>query len=146
MAHARQQIRDAVVTALKTISGYSTKVHSGRVYALPKDDVARIAVYSKSEEVDSYNMGASHSQTRSLEINIEAYKKANMDLDDALDDVCALIENKMAEDPTFSGIAMESEYQGTQIELSEGETSLGVAILTYNFTYEVDITDVETAL
>jgi len=49
MSHARQQVRDAVVTAVTGLTTTSTRVYASRVY--PHDSLPSLAVYTLEEEI-----------------------------------------------------------------------------------------------
>lgn len=147
MSHARQQVRDAVVTALGGLTTTGTRVYSGRVHPLHRTRLPALLVYSLEESVaeDSAVMGLD--QLRTLVVAVEAITEANADLDDSIDTICAEVETAIHADVTLGGVTKWIEYTGVEIELEEGlQKPIGSARMTFRAEYRVDATDPETLI
>lgn len=144
MKHARQKIREAVVTAL---SGLAPTIYRSRVY--PMVTLPVISVYANSELSESENelIGAPRRYTRRLVLNIEVAAEATSDFDDLADDYAAQIEAAMASDVTINGAATDSVLTGTSITMdSAGDTPIAKASLVYDVWYRTTGADAETPL
>jgi len=143
VAHARTQIRAAVVAALAT-TGYP--VVPGRAYpdagALPA-----LTVYTDGEAIEPPQdevMGDT-AQFRTLALDVEGRAQdVDSTLDDALDAVCLAVERAMAADVTFGGIVEWSSLRATAYERT-GDTDrpTGVATMRFDFDYRADSADPE---
>ena len=141
MSHIRQQIREAVVTRLKTITVFSHRVYPYRTapHTLLPDAVVKI-----EEDVVIEEYTTDHKYMRAFTVAIETRKKASSDIDDEMDDLCVLIEEKMMTDPTFGGLLKKLDLAVTKIEMSaEGDQPVGLATLEYEAWYRMLRTDAE---
>ena len=137
--HVRQQLREAVVTKLKTISVFGNRVYPFRtrkVITLPD-----VVVFIPEETVipDETTWGvtpAANVETREATLAIAVRQKENDTLDDTLDGYCLLIEAAMMVDESFGGILKNLRLENTEITLSgEGEKPIGMVVLTYKAMY-----------
>lgn len=107
--HPRQEIREALVAALKgtadprpTAAGervFETRYVPWRTQQLPA-----ISVYATSEPTrETSRSTAPLEYTRDLNMTVEAVLSANADADDALDAICLQIERAVHRDPTLGG-------------------------------------------
>lgn len=136
--HARRQIREAVVTRLKTaVTAFSNRVYPYRVrphitlpdcIAFTPEDMLAGTVFGASGPVD----------TREVTIAIAVRAKVTDDLDDTLDGYCSSIEKAMLTDDTFGGLLRGLTPEKTEITVSaETEKEVGLAVLTYKGRYRV---------
>lgn len=147
MSHGRQQVRDAVVTAVTSLTTTGSKVYSGRVFPLSRLRLPALFVYSLEEEVVDEQSVMGLEQLRRLTIAVEALTEANASLDDALDDICSEVEVAIHADTTLGGVAKWIEYSGVEITLDDGgQKAVGSAQMTFLADYRVDATDPETII
>lgn len=145
MAHARTQIRDAVVTAVTGLTTTTTNVYSGRVY--PFDTLPCLAVYANEEAIDEEGgvMGAVDS--RALTITIEGRARVATSVDDTLDTISKEIETAIGTDSTLGGLVECARLQATSLTLDgEAEQETGLIQLIYLIYYRVSLTDPETII
>jgi len=88
MAHVRQQIREAVATAITGLAS-AASVHQSRVYDLEAGDLPAFKVYTLSEGSERDSLSYPRGTRRQLQVVVEAAAKAAADLDDTLDTLCA---------------------------------------------------------
>jgi hypothetical protein len=146
MAHVRQQIRDRIVSVLKSnVSLVKRRVFSSRVYALTEKDLPAITVYTGSEVSSRLNMGL-NDLNRSLTLDVDIYVRATSAFDNDVDAIAVQIEEAIAGDFTVNGLAKEAVLTGTEIQFSgDAEQPVGVAKLTYSVRYVTALNDVEAA-
>lgn len=147
MTHVRTQIRAEVVSRLAGLPGLSGRVQASRVYAAQKSPF--IIVYTPVEEAQQDTMDRLDAHSlRQLTVRVEIYSKAgSADFEQEIDDLCALIEPALKNDPAYFPMAQTWEYSGGDISYSgDGERGGGVASLEYIFTYRVRVDDPETGV
>jgi hypothetical protein len=146
MAHVRQQIRDRIVSVLKSnVSLVKRRVFSSRVYALTEKDLPAITVYAGSEASALQTIGVKTS-ARVVSIEVDLYVRATNNFDNDVDAIAVQIEEAIANDFTVNGLAKSAVLSGTDINFSgEAEQPVGSAKLTFDVRYDTAINDVETA-
>ncbi len=146
MAHVRQQIRDRIVSVLKSnVSLVKRRVFSSRVYALTEKDLPAITVYTGSEVSSRLNMGL-NDLNRGLTLDVDIYVRTTSAFDNDVDAIAVQIEEAIAGDFTVDGLAKEAVLTGTEIQFSgDAEQPIGVAKLTYSVRYVTALNDVEAA-
>ncbi len=100
MTHARQQIREAVATALTGLTTTGSKVYQSRM--LPQGDAGLpcLLITTASEEIDGTVQAH---QLRDLTIVVRGYARAVANLDDTLDVICAEVETALQTAGTLGG-------------------------------------------
>lgn len=145
MAHARQQIRDAIVTALTGIAGVAL-IEASRVRTLAPAQLPAIIVRTPSE--DSERDDKDGDQQRLLTAEISVFERDGETTDDALDELCVAIETRMYADATLGGLAFDLTLTATEFRFTgeEAERSGGWAVLTFAIVYHTAKGAPETAL
>lgn len=144
MAHARQQIRDQLVTTLTGLTTTGANVNNSRVYdhaILPC-----LSVYTLSEEVgdEVYNK-----QMRELSVMVEVRAQATENLENTLDTISAEVESAIFYngDTTLNGTCKDFEIEGSEVELSgDAERPFGLMTMRFVAIYRVSKTDVQTLI
>ena len=139
--HARQTIREAVLSACTGLTTTGSNVTASRVY--PHEDLPSLAIYTDSEELADRVMG--ERQIRDLVVTVEARAQAASGVDDTLDTICAEVEIALTSDSTIPGLVDDFHLTGVEVEFSgETEQPVGLAKMSWLFRYQVDATDPET--
>lgn len=129
--HVRQQLREAIATAVNGLTETGGRVFQSRVYPIEIDQLPCLVVTADGDSVNAETVHHPYQQNRTTTIRIEAYARAVSDLDDTLDLICKEVE--IALGSISSGIATDCYFQGTQIEFdSLGEQPVGKATLIYS--------------
>ncbi len=90
MTHARQQIREAIVAAIKNaVPEVSERVYPNRVKVLRDELLPAICVYTLDETQERQTQ---EHVMRSLDLVVECYVKENDGYDVALDDIAVGVE------------------------------------------------------
>jgi hypothetical protein len=136
--HARTQIRNAVTALLLNNTSAADKVYQSRIYPLENPKLPALLVYTKQEVVGDQSMSRPRTQIRQLQLTVEAYVKANGNIDETADTLALEVEQIIATDPTLSGLAKDTMLTNTDIQFSdEGEKPISVVVLTYSINYTV---------
>lgn len=132
MSHARQQIRDAVVTALTGLTTTATRVYPSRIYPFQASALPGLAIYTQNETIEPAAMGRPAKLRHELEIVVEAYVKATADFDDTVDTIAGEVETAIAADATLQSLVKLVLPVDATIEFTkEGDQPVAVATMTY---------------
>ena len=129
MTHARQQIRQQLVTTLTGLTTTGANVYANRVYDTATTPC--LLIYTDSDTVIEDNNGGGK-DWHALTITVEARAKAVANVDNTVDLICEEVETAIFADPTLNGEVKDIRLQGTEITLS-GETDQPVAVATLTF-------------
>jgi len=140
--HAREQIRDAIVTLVTGLTTTSTRVHKSRTYNFAQGALPCLNVVCESEELVDELSSPRHTRIADATFVIEGRAQAKSDLDETLDDIAAEVEKAIAADYTLSNKAHFIWYQGADIEMSEeGEKPIGMIRLFFRVRYQTTVAD-----
>ena len=152
MAHSREAIRKAIVTAVTGLTTTGTNVVDWRLYAVDEGDRPQLAVMvgmSPETVDDEIENEYGNTEVRALPVTIEgrteqgsATKSIASDhtgVLDVLDDICAEVEFALNVDTTLGGLAVDVRLESTEINLAGGG-ELPVALVTMEWIvrYSVD--------
>lgn len=146
MAHARQQIRQQLVTTLTGLATTGSNVVASRVYDIATSKLPSLAIYTLSEDLGEES---ANKQMRLLDVVVEVRAKASSNLDNALDAIGAEVEDALfaSGDTTLNGKCKHFNYDGLEISLSgDAEQPIGLMTMRFIAQYRVDKTDVETLI
>jgi hypothetical protein len=145
MAHVRQQIRERIGSVLTT-AAVATTITQSRVHPLPPGSTAAL-IYTLTEAVTNSTLTYPRKQERSLTLIVELVTRAVSNLDDALDDLCVLAEQAIANDQTVNGLADDVFLASTAITHSfDGDAPIGSARLEFIVMYRTVENSVSTAV
>lgn len=152
MAHARQQIREAITAQLTGLATTGSNVFASRVHPMDDAHLPALAIYTLSEAVDAdLDVGATPAgavpQFRTLTVLVRGRAKAAVDLDDTLDDICAEVEDALYTDETLGGLVLKGlDLVSTEIEMAALDKPVGEARMTWQVVYRVDAKAPETLI
>lgn len=135
MAHARTQLREAIVFRLTGLPTSGLRVYGTRVYAIDPNALPAIIVTTDTEEIEPNATGI---LARALEVNVKCYARATDALDDTLDTMAEEVETAMATGgfPLGAGLSQQITLTTLTVEMNgEGEQPHGVMTLTYRVDY-----------
>ena len=135
----RKQIRDAVKTAVETVTAFESRVYIGRHDALPPDQMPAAAVFLGDEKLEKASGGGGTVQYQvELEVAVEAYAKQAGDTlpEEQLDAYRESIIAAVVADPTLGGIVLDISPTGAvHMESSDGAVNLGNLTVTFTALY-----------
>jgi hypothetical protein len=143
MAHARKQIRDAVVALVTDLATTGRNVYPSRVYSLADEELPSVSVFTgdagNDEVVTKVTLGTSSKFPlfkRDCPLLIEGHAKVSEDIDDVLDQIALEVEVAMSNPITIGDRIVPAQLRSTAKETSgEGEDQVGVVRLLYIVTY-----------
>lgn len=141
MSHARQQIRDAIVTAL---TGAGLTTYSSRAYSSPSLPSVNVTNGPESVEIDTMTNG---NQSRTFQINVDLMVEAASDVDDAADTQSVIVEKTVLTDSATLALVKWIELTSVEFELSgEGDKPILMASHTFDALYRVNESDPEVII
>lgn len=150
MAHARAQIRDAVVSALTGLTTTGSRVYSGRTRALAKDHQPSLLVYATSETSDVDASGRKLLRILLLVVEgrvVATGASAASDIESTLDTVASEVEARLTREPSLGGLAQELTLTRTVINaVSPGESHAGEVRMEFRVAYRTRETEPQTAV
>lgn len=143
MAHARKQIRDAVVAMLTDLSTTGRNVFPSRVYSLADEELPSVSVFTGDANNDEVVTKVTLGNTtkfplfkRDCPLLIEGHAKISDDIDDVLDQIALEIEVAMSNPITIGERTVPAQLRSTAKVLSgDSEDQIGVVRLLYIVTY-----------
>ncbi len=135
--HMRQQIREAMATAVTSLTTTSTRVYQSSVYPLEDANLPGLLVYSDSETVSVLTMHGHPALERKVLLRVVGVAKAVADLDDTLDLIAKEVEIAAANAVSaLATLKTTLVFTGTQIEMQgTAERPVGTVTLNYEATY-----------
>lgn len=134
MPHARQSIREAVVTAVTGLTTTGSRVFAARMR--PQDSLPCLLVATNDEEVTLDSVDGLVLQ-RALEVSVEGVAKAAANLDDTLDTIASEVEVAMQAAGTLGGLVDAAPVlQSIRTDFDDSlEQPVGAVRLSYRCTY-----------
>lgn len=142
MSHARQQIRDRVVTVLTSATDAGTAVYSGHVYALHALPAINVTTPTDAYEQDA---SSNSSDAYSVVIVIGLHAADAAGVDDILDGLAVQVHQALEADSTLAGLVKDLTLIETDTEL-ERETKVphGKLTMRWGALYRISSSDPET--
>lgn len=144
MAHARQQIREAIVARLANLPTTGPRVYKTRIYPSGDEHLPGISIYTASESMVESGRDAAFREWRRLTITIEGRVKPpeGTDPDDQLDDIAAEVESALMSEHTLGNRLKGLRLQNTSTAFDDSlERPVGLVLLTWEAKYCVDARD-----
>lgn len=133
MTHVRQQIRNKITAMLKEVPAFDGKVFESRVHQVKPDDMPCALVYSGSERIEPATRGNRQQiQKRFVNTNVYVFAKDKESIENALDDLSQVVEEKIGSNPNLDGIVFETNLEETNIHIDgNGNIPMGAAKLSF---------------
>lgn len=134
MAHVRQQIREAVATALTGLATTGSRISQARMAPRRAGDLPCLLVETADERIEQ---GAQSRLMRELTVIVRGFAKANTSLDDTLDQIAGEVETALASAGSLGGL-VPGGITPTQVSIDFDDTleqPAGVIVMEYRATY-----------
>lgn len=136
MSHVRQQIREALATAVTGLATTGSRVYQSRIYPLGDSKLPCLLVNTDSEDVEQMTIGPTPDMERTLDLMVRCVAKAVDNLDDMLDTMAAEVETVLGAGSVMPTLIKSIVLASIRIEMDDGkESPVGVATLNYRITY-----------
>jgi hypothetical protein len=136
MPHAREQIRNAVVTAVTGLTTTGTRVYASRVLPLTATDLPALCVYTRQDSPDYTRGTAQNRPARLLDVRVQGF----VDGDDqsVLDDIAAEVETAIYGNAPLAALTRLIWLADQSMSVDgEGETLISVIDIGFNMQYSV---------
>ena len=141
MKHVREQIRTHVFDLL-SVKLTGTSVFNSLVYDVESGSLPACKIYSLSESSEFDTMTFPRGNIRKLQVIVEVIGKANANIDNLLDRLCAETEVAITEDVNLGGLTKDISLEVTTIELNDGgENPHGMARMSWIAEYRIKEND-----
>jgi hypothetical protein len=145
MSHVRRQIREAAAALVTGLATTGTRVFQSRVYPLNNPDLPCLTVYTDDEDITAETISTLLLE-RSLHLKIDAYAKANANLDDTLDQILAEVETVL-NGSTLGNLAKTTLPVAVHFQMVDSlEKPAGKFELDYLVSYYTSGSNPQTAL
>ena len=136
MAHVRKAIREHVVTTITSLSTTGSSVYETRYFPLQTGNLPALIVYTLDETVEDYTLGQNtRTQSRALNLIIEAHCRGTANIDDTLDTIAEEVEEAMVTDISRGGNAKDTKLVATEVDFDTASQKTGLMRLTYLISY-----------
>ena len=137
MAHYREQIRKAVITAVTGLTTTATRVKSAPLYNFPDNMSPTLAVWARTAQPDYEQGQLQASPLWQVEIVVEGYVKEYTGLMDTLDDIASEVETAIYANAALKALVNNYiECGNQQIDVdTEGNEPVGKIEIVFNMYY-----------
>lgn len=131
--HARQQLRDAIVTAVTGLAITGSRVYTARVYPAQDTELPHLEVNTIEESAEPALVDGAIE--RQLVLEVTARARGTSGLVNTLDTIAEQVETVLGIAVTVGGTPVELAYQGASIQFSgEADQPIGSASLRFRAT------------
>lgn len=136
MPHQRENVRDAIVSAVTSLTTTGSRVYRSRIYPLASDKLPGLVVYCRSETSEpELVVGIPRKLVRVAQFVVEGYARATADVDETLDDIAAEVETAIG-GSQLSNAVRDCTLTNTDIDFADGgDVPLGIIRMTFAVTY-----------
>lgn len=146
MTHVRQQIRNAVTTAITGLSITGNNVFESHVYTLGSDQLPALVVNTSSETQELLSKTNSTTKLkRVLELAITALVKTKTNYDETIDRIMVEIEESIQTNSNLQNLVKFIYPKELNIDFTgEGDIPVSIATQMFQVEYHTSINDVES--
>lgn len=135
MSHVRQQIREALVTALTGLTTTAARVYPFRGVPLADAKLPCLLVNTDEESVEAGGISAPFRLERNLTVRVRGLAKQVDNLDDKLDTIAAEVETALG-NTTLGGLVKMLSLSGVNISRDDdGERPVGEVEMVFSAVY-----------
>jgi hypothetical protein len=145
MAHARDQIRDAVLAAVTGLATTKKNVFASRVHPVTDAELPCLLVFTRSESSEPTTLHKPRRFKRMLTVMVEGYVKMNAGYDDRLDKIAVEVEKAIYNNTSLNALLRDIFLAETEIKLAgDGEMPVAVVSMSFSANYHTLENDPET--
>lgn len=133
-SHARKQLRDAVLTALRALPTTGANVYQSRATPLTQDELPGIVIVMPSEQSAVSAGDAASKQDRVAQLLVIGMAE-DAQPEDTIDQIAAEVEAALLADPTLGGLAKNVSLDSTVKDIGDGQQETGEVRLVFSVLY-----------
>lgn len=149
MAHARTQIRNAIVAAVTGLTTTGSSVFSSRVWPIQQSELPALVVYNDGDAVDgdmTTGLLGARKYSRVVSVIVESYAVGVSGVEDQIDQIEVEVMIALSADPTLGGLAKSLTMVRSGITLSESDQPVATSRMAFDVMYRHSEADPATAL
>lgn len=137
MPHVNQQVRnfitDTLTTAAFMLGPDAVKVYESQIYQLNSKQLPAVAVTSGGQAIETRQARRQPSiQSRDIKVNVACAVIADSLVENDMDSLALMVENRIMLDPTLGGLAVSTYLTSVDPFLSrDGDRPFGILNLTF---------------
>lgn len=139
MSHARQQIREAVASALTGLTTTGSRVYQERTRDLRDADLPGLVITTDEERIEAETVSFPPTQMRELTVTITAVARATSALDDTLDTMVGEVETALyasSSANTLTGKVKFMALEAIAVDLDDSlDKPAGRAVMTWRTVF-----------
>lgn len=136
MTYARQQIRDAVATAVTGLKTTRRRVYKSRVYDVNNNEIPGLLIFTNRETDSASSMGKPRRLTHQLEVLVEGYVKLTQGYDDLLDTIAAEVTVALYNNASLQALVKDILLTSTEKKIvGTSEKPVGVISMIFTTVY-----------
>lgn len=135
MAHARTQIRDAVLAAVNNLPTTKRNAFASRVHPINDNEMPCLLVFTRDEAVERLTARPPRGMGRTLTVMVEGYAKLTSSYDDKLDKIALEVEKALYNNPSLQPVVRDIFLTNTAITLT-GDADKPVSVVSMSFQAE----------
>lgn len=145
MAHAREQIRDAVLAAVTGLTTTKKNAFASRVHPVNDNEMPCVLVYTRLESSTPITMKQPRRFEHMLTVMVEGYVRMNTGFDDRLDKIAAEVQTAVYNNTSLNALVRDIFLAETEIKITgEAEKPIGVVSMSFTARYHTLENNVET--
>jgi len=149
VAHARTQIRNAIVAAVTGLTTTGSSVFSSRVWPIQQSELPALVVYNDGDAVDgdmTTGLLGARKYSRVVSVIVESYAVGVSGVEDQIDQIEVEVMIALSADPTLGGLAKSLTMVRSGITLSESDQPVATSRMAFDVMYRHSEADPATAL
>ncbi len=135
MAHARTQIRKAVLAAVNNLPTTKRNAFASRVHPVNDNELPCVLVFARLEPVERLTNAQPRGQRRTVTVVVEGCVKATTGYEDKVDQISVEVEKAIYNNPSLQSLVRDIFLINTEIK-AVGEADMPVAVVSMSFQAE----------
>ena len=140
MSTRREQILEAIVTQLATVSGVGGRIYRSRVEPIMRGESPAIIVEPKQDQAAQTTIGRID---WTLTVTVMVFVRGNAP-DQLADPIVTSLHQKMMQDLSLGGLSMDIQPTAVTFDMVEADQPAGVVSCEYNVLYKTSLVDQST--
>lgn len=132
--HVRQQLREAIATAVTGLTTTGANVFPSQVYPVQQNQCPALKIYTVSESAQDISIHAPALQERSITVAIEICAVEATGADNIIDTAAKEVEVALYGGVTLGSKDVELRYTGIEIDWDTGDQPIGVGRMSFSAT------------
>lgn len=131
--HIRQQVRNYISAKIREVPELANSTFESRIYELTRKDLPAALVFSETEMNEpATKQNKPGIQKRLIETAVYVFATADNEIENSLDNLSEKVENKIFEDQTLGGLAVQTVLDNTNLLIGgDPEAPVGASRMSF---------------